>query len=232
MKMKSLEINGQTIPVSISSDLSYEDISKSIIFSRWVYNLSKNFIVNKITIHKVFYFGKRVGFILAEADAYYNNKRVPGITLLRGDSVSIMPVLRCNGETYSVTVTEPRIPIAKINQTGFPCGMIDDDEVNVAALKELSEEVGTEFNIKKDDLIHLGKFPLSSGGCDEYMILKAFEMDVSEDILKKLHNRINISEKESEQIHVKVIKLSDIKDIETDARSLLSYFLWKQHNEI
>lgn len=220
--------------ISISSNIEYTKTSKAIeshIFVRWVNNLKSNFDLKSIIIHNVFLFGSRVGFIVAEADAYHNDKKVPGIAFLRGDAVSIMPILKCNGETYTITVTEPRIPVARQAQTGFPAGMLDDDSVNVAALKELAEEVGSEFNIHPKDLIDLGKFPLSCGGCDEYISLKAFEIEVESSLLDKLHNRINISEKESEQIKVSVIKFSEVESIDNiDARSMLSKLLWDKRN--
>lgn len=216
--------------ILIHSSIDYTITKKaieSLIFVRWVNGLKENFDLKSITIHNVFMFGKRVGFIVSEADAYFNNKKVPGIAFLRGDSVSIMPILHCNDEVYTIMVTEPRIPIAYTEQTGFPCGMVDDDSVNVAALKELSEEVGPEFDISVSDLIDLGTFPISSGGCDEYMSLKAFEIYVNMELLDSLHNRMNISEKESEQIEVSVHKLSDVGNIKNiDARSMLSKLLW------
>lgn len=64
--------------------------------------------------------------------------------------------------------------------------MIDGDTFMSAAIKELAEEVGDEINIKSDDLIELGKFPLSCGGCDEYMSLMAFEYHLDLETFKKL----------------------------------------------
>lgn len=221
--------------VIITSNIEYTKTEKAIesnIFVRWVNNLKKNFDLKSIIIHNVFMFGKRVGFIVAEADVYFNDKKVPGIAFLRGDAVSIMPVLECENKLYTVVVTEPRVPIANPEQTGFPCGMIDDDAVHVAALKELSEEVGSEFDISPSDLLDLGKFSLSSGGCDEYMNLKVFVKNVDKSLLDKLHNRINISEKENEQIKVSVIELSEVENITNiDARSMLSKLLWDKKYE-
>lgn len=202
----------------------------STIFTRWVDSLHHNFNLKSITVHNVFMFGNRVGFIIAEADVTHNGKKVPGITFLRGDSVSIMPVITCGDKTYTVTVTEPRVPIAYNRQCGLPCGMVDGDTVNVAALKELQEEVGPEFNITSSDLVNMGRFPLSSGGCDEYMDLTFFRKEVTEDVLDAINGRMNISEKESEQILVKVIEIDDLINIENvDARTLLSYHLWKSN---
>ena len=175
-------------------------------------------------------FGNRVGFIITEADATYNGKKVPGITFLRGDSVSIMPVISCGDKTYTVTVTEPRIPIAFNRQCGLPCGMVDGDTVNVAALKELREEVGPDFDVVPSELVNMGRYPLSSGGCDEYMDLTFFKKEVTKSVLDAVNGRVNISEKESEQIIVNIIEIDDIVRIpNVDARTLLSYYIWKNN---
>lgn len=208
-----------------------EKAIKSNIFVNWKNKIEENFDAEKIMIHNVFMFGDRIGFIIAEAIAKYKNKKVPGIAFLRGDSVSIMPVLKCNGKEYTTIVVEPRIPVGNNSQIALPAGMVDNDTVSCAALKELSEEIGNEFNITENDLINLGKFPLSAGGSDENIFLYAFEMEITEENLNKINNRQNGVETEHEQILVNVIKLEDIKNIEgIDARSLLSYFLWKNRN--
>lgn len=217
-----------------NSPNSFQDIQlayNSKIFQDWKNRITKDFEVEKIIIHKVFMFGNRVGFIIVETKAKYNNKPVPGIVFLRGDSVSIMPILKCNGKEYTTIVTEPRIPVGNNSQKALPAGMVDNDTVICAALKELSEEIGNDFNITENDLINLGKFPLSAGGSDENIFLYAFEMEITEENLNKINNRQNGVETEHEQILVNVIKLEDIKNIEgIDARSLLSYFLWKNRN--
>lgn len=206
--------------------------TKSNIFVNWKNKIEENFDVEKIMIHNVFMFGDRIGFIIAEAIAKYKNKKVPGIAFLRGDSVSIMPVLKCNGKEYTTIVVEPRIPVGNNSQMALPAGMVDNDTVTCAAIKELTEEIGNDFLIKETDLINLGKYPLSAGGSDENIHLYAFEMDVDENILEKINNRENGIETEHEQILVKIIELDDILTIKNiDARSVLSYFLWKNKND-
>lgn len=217
--------------VFFKKDINLDNVDKAInsnIFINWKKKITSNFTVNKILIHNIFMFGSRVGFIIAEAIASFNNKPVPGITFLRGDSVSIMPILKCNGKEYTTIVSEPRIPVGKNNQEALPAGMVDNDTVACAALKELSEEIGTEFDLTEKNLINLGTFPLSAGGCDENIHLYAFEYEVDNKFLEKINNRQNGVETEHEQILVKIIELNDITKINgIDARSLLSYYIWR-----
>lgn len=201
------------------------------IFTRWRDSIEKNFSVEKIKIHNIFMFGPRVGFLIVEAVATFEGRPVPGITFLRGDAVSIMPIFTVEGkdELYTAVVTEPRIPIGKNNQTSLPAGMIDGDTFNSAAIKELSEEIGSEISISTDDLINLGKYPLSCGGLDEFMTLMAFRYHLDTKTFDLLNGRQTGCEKENENIKVSIIPFESLPSIQDiDARSHLSYFLWKQ----
>jgi len=44
----------------------------------------------------VYMFGPNVGFINVEAEAYYQNKRLPGFVFIRGDAVAVL--LLINGK--------------------------------------------------------------------------------------------------------------------------------------
>lgn len=205
-------------------------INETMIYNRWKDKLVENFDVRSITVHNIFKFGARIGFMMVEAEAYHEGRRIPGLAFLRGDSVSIMPVFTVEGmeQKYTAVVTEPRCPIAKTNHTGLPAGMIDGDTFVSAAIKELAEEVGEEISIDADDLINLGKFPLSCGGCDEFMTLMAFEYNLTKEMFRKLDGRQRGCAGEHENIHVRIIPLDDVIKIDgVDARSALSYLLWK-----
>lgn len=213
------------------SDEDKELLQNAMIFTRWKENILKNFDVKEILIHNFFKFGSRVGFIIVEAKALHENKPVPGIAFLRGDSVSIMPVFSVEGRTelYTAIVTEARIPIASNAHSGLPAGMIDGESFHSAAIRELEEEVGEEINISTHDLINLGKFPLSAGGCDEYMTLMAFEYKLPEKVFNILNGRQRGCAGEHENIHVSLIPLENIPEIKNvDARSVLSLFLYNK----
>lgn len=204
-----------------------EKIKVSIPYSRWKTNIVNNFNVKKIMIKDVLMFGSNVGFVVVDAECYdkVDNRKIPSYAFLRGDSVSIMPVLKYNNNLYTVMVTESRTPIGKINQIGLPAGMIDNDNFKFAALKELEEEVGPEFKITSDDLIDLGTYSVSCGGTDEHIKLYAFIREVDETLINKLQGRVTGAANENEKITVSIHSLHDIPKIEgIDMRSCLSYY--------
>lgn len=212
----------------------YVTINQSPVYKRWKNNLLENFNVEKIIIHNIFMFGSRVGFMMVESVCFdkETNQRVPGIAFLRGDSVSIMPVIKCEGETYTVMVTEARTPIGSPAQTALPAGMTDGMSFTSAAIKELEEEVGPEFAIGENELKFLGNFSVTSGGSDEKMGLYFFEKEVGPEVLEKINGRITGAENENESIKVSVVKIEELKNMAgTDMRSVLSYYLWKDYND-
>lgn len=215
------------------TDEQKEKILLSVIFERWHTNIVDKFDVRSIAIRDVVWFGERVGFLLVEADAYFEGRKVPGIAFLRGDSVSIMPIFSVENkkELYTALVIEPRIPIGENAQPSLPAGMIDDQSFESAAIKELGEELGTDIKVSRNDLIFLDKFPLSCGGSDEYMSLFYFDYNLSEEQFKSLDGRIT-GENEYENIKVKLIPVDQLIHIQNlDARSTLSYYLWRNKIE-
>lgn len=209
------------------TDNVMQKIRESVPYSRWKTNITHNFNVKKIMIKDVLMFGNKVGFVVVDAECYdkNTNRKIPSYAFLRGDSVSIMPVLMCADELYTVMVTESRTPIGAVEQTGLPAGMIDDNDFVFAALKELEEEVGPEFKISSDDLIDLGTYSVSCGGTDEYIKLFAFERTVDHTLIEKLQGRITGAVSENEHIKVSVHKFDDIPEIHgIDMRSCLSYY--------
>lgn len=202
-------------------------------YIRWKENLLSNFNVENIEVRDIFMFGSRVGFVVVNAKCYdkLTNKQVPSYAFLRGDSVSIMPVIHCDGIVYTVFATEARTPIGNPFQTSLPAGMIDDGTFVSAALKELVEEVGPEFNVEQKDLIDLGSYPVSAGGTDEFLKLYAFEKTIDREILDKINGRITGAEGENEHIKVTVQPLDDILTHNCDMRSVLSYYKWKDINK-
>lgn len=221
-------------PDIIISPVVFENVAElakqSDIYTRWKSGLVSNFDVKSIFIHNVFMFGNKVGFMMVEAICFKKgtNIRIPAIAFLRGDSVSIMPVIKCGGETYTVVVTEARTPIGQAEQTGLPAGMTDGQSFTSAAIKELKEEVGPEFNVETHEIKFMGKFSVSCGGTDEHMGFYYFEKEIDKEILDKINGRVTGAEGENEHIVVKVVPMKDLPKIPNiDMRSMLSYMLWK-----
>ena len=57
-----------------------------------------------------------------------SGKFIPGISVLRGGSVSILINFKCeeDGEEYSIITIQPRVPTSSFLFSEIPAGMIDD----------------------------------------------------------------------------------------------------------
>lgn len=197
-------------------------------FVRWRDGLVARFDVRRIDVHDVIMFGPRVGFIMAVADARHDGKPVPGAALLRGDSVSVLLVLHCPGAApLTVLTREARIPIARPDLLALPAGMLDGGEFISTALRELSEEVGTDLQVRQEDLVLLDTVWLSPGGTDETMALYCADITVPTDVVRTLDGRHTGLPGEHENIHLHVLPLADLPHIgRTDAKTILSYHLY------
>eukprot|EP00548_Thalassiothrix_antarctica_P011601 CAMPEP_0194159476 /NCGR_PEP_ID=MMETSP0152-20130528/77851_1 /TAXON_ID=1049557 /ORGANISM="Thalassiothrix antarctica, Strain L6-D1" /LENGTH=317 /DNA_ID=CAMNT_0038869045 /DNA_START=448 /DNA_END=1398 /DNA_ORIENTATION=- len=195
---------------------------------------NKKFInIKSVEIQSVDMFGpKRVGFIKLKSKAYlvFNGKEiprpVPGIALLRGDSVGILVVLSCNGKKYTILVEQARIPIGDAACLEMPAGMIDDENVKYAAVKEMEEECG--IKLKKSDLISLtpDKMLPSPGGCDEAIDLYYFEKKVTVKELKEMQGRIHGKKDEGEHIRLTVVPFEEASKKTGDSKLLCAMYLY------
>mmetsp|Transcript_36024 Transcript_36024/g.41114 ORF Transcript_36024/g.41114 Transcript_36024/m.41114 type:complete len:260 (-) Transcript_36024:33-812(-) len=232
----------------VNIPITHPKVSKKIaekaiatpMFKRWLErcekkpNNKKYINIKGVEIQSVDMFGpKRVGFIKLESEAYlvFNGKEiprpVPGIALLRGDSVGILVVLSCNGKKYTILVEQARIPIGDAACLEMPAGMIDDENVKYAAVKEMEEECG--IKLKKSDLISLtpDKMLPSPGGCDEAIDLYYFEKEVTVKELKKIQGRIQGKSDEGEHIRLMVVPFEEAPKKTGDSKLLSALFLYQ-----
>jgi len=111
LTVTSISIGGH--PVTVTSMLDEKTVSaalQSSPFQKWLIHVShamleddvKSFDMNKIEIQGVDFFGKRVGFVKIEVDAYKNGVRLPGICFLRGSSVAVLVCLKSSSSGGSV----------------------------------------------------------------------------------------------------------------------------------
>jgi len=240
----NISFRGNDIPVNYSS-VSKELAEKAIatpMFITWKERCEKKpdekkyINIKSLEIQSVDMFGpRRVGFIKLKAEAYlvFNGEEiprpVPGIALLRGDSVGILVVLSCeDGKKYTVLVEQTRIPIGDVACLEMPAGMIDDENVKYAAVKEMEEECG--IILKKSDLICLtsNKMLPSPGGCDEAIELYYFEKKVTVEELKEMEGRLHGKSDEGEHIQLQVVPFDEAPDRTGDSKLLCAMFLYEE----
>lgn len=197
-------------------------------FRRWLDRSSAAFDLRGVHVRDVAMFGSRVGFIFLEADAWHDGKPVPKYVFLRGDSVSVLVVLRCAGEPDRTLLTcEPRLPVGCANLLSLPAGMLDGGAFSSSALRELSEEIGADLPVRADQLVELTETWTSPGGCDEAIRLYYAEIDVEPELIAALQDRVTGNADEHESIVVRVVALDSLPKLGmTDAKTLLSHALY------
>ena len=86
--------------------------------------------VKEIDIQSVDYFGsKRIGFLKLKVNCLNEkegggNISIPGISFLRGGSVGILIILKCENEEYCLLTEQPRLPIGDFKSLEIPAGMV------------------------------------------------------------------------------------------------------------
>ncbi|GBQ29804.1 nucleoside diphosphate hydrolase [Gluconacetobacter sacchari DSM 12717] len=196
---------------------------------RWLEQAAGRFDLRGVAVRDVVFFGRRVGFVLVEADAWHEGRKVPGAALLRGDAVSVLVVLHCPGHAERTILTcEPRLPVACPDLLALPAGMVDGGELVSTALRELGEEVGTDLVVPADRLVALATVWPSPGGCDEAVTLYSVDLEIGEAAVRALDGRRAGNAEEHESIRLRVVALDDLPRIgRTDAKTLLSYHLYR-----
>jgi ADP-sugar diphosphatase len=144
------QINGVDVVVQFPKE--FADLSDKIFemkaFKDWQRALDSEFLVKSILIQSVDMFGPRVGFIKFKAQVSdKEGSTVPSIVFMRGASVAVLFVIRCEetGDQYTILTVQARFPTGKYHFADIPAGMVDGngDFTGVAA-KEMKEETGIE----------------------------------------------------------------------------------------
>ena len=150
-----LEINGVQVPVvPTAAGIDLGRCLKAKPLLDWAAGLDTDLIISRIEVDDADYFGARVGFLKIEAFTTFHGVRVPGICFMRGGAVSILVLLKCEGETWVVCTRQPRVPVGCAALLELPAGMLDDSGAFAGvAAKELKEETG--ICLREEDLVDL-----------------------------------------------------------------------------
>jgi len=138
---------------------------------------------------------------------------VPRCVLILGDSVVILPLLKCvdDGEYYTLMVEQRRIVDGEY-ALEFPSGCIDLQENNpkITACQELKEEL--QLNVSPDELMLLNDSPIKANPsfCGDIAYFYYFVRDVSQTFLEELDGRSTGNHEDKEFIIVRVVKMSNV----------------------
>lgn len=234
MSSFTMQINGADVLLEAAPGVNLERSKDSKVFKNWVTNLDPKLQVFKVTFQSTDYFGPRVGFTKIETVTTFQGVKIPGIALLRGGAVSILVILRCEGEEWVILTKQPRVPVGCSGLLELPAGMLDEsgDFAGVAA-KEMAEETGVK--LRTADLIDLtakaqpssrGVYP-SAGGCDEFLRLMFHERTVTRAELDAMRGKATGLLEEGEVIVLELVELKNLWRVCNDAKALSSLALYQ-----
>ena len=158
-------------------------------------------------------------FYLAVLDVSLKKKNTditfPRCLILRGDTVIIVPILKCidDGQVYTILVEQFRIIDGGLSLE-FPAGMVDYDIGSKAsAIIECKEELNIDINEK--DLIPLSNFPFKvcESLMDENVDIYGIKFEMRKDEIFKYHGLKTGDMKQNEFITLKVLKFSEVEKI-------------------
>lgn len=136
--------------------------------------------------------------------------RITRCLTLRGESVVVVPLLRCvdDDQLYTVMV-EQRCVCDGDKHTGFPAGSVNEGEsLQVMVCQELMEETGLE--ISPNDLVALSEgISINPSLSDDLAYFYGFRRDVTRAWLDSIDNRSGGVHTEGEYIRVRVFSLAD-----------------------
>jgi ADP-sugar diphosphatase len=202
-------------------------------FNDWMDGLNPELWVESITVTDVHWFGPRIGFLTLKTVTRLmgSGPALPGIIFMRGGSVAVLVVLRCEGRKYVLLVKQPRVPVGRVSLAEIPAGMLDG-EGNFAgvAAKEMREEAHISFTpeemISMTDFMSHKQYP-SPGGCDEFIEYFYASAVVTPAFLHAISGRATGCEAENERIRLSYVPYDDLWCVSGDAKAATACYLFE-----
>jgi ADP-sugar diphosphatase len=200
-------------------------------FNDWMDGLNPELWVESITVTDVHWFGPRIGFLTLKTVTRLmgSGPALPGIIFMRGGSVAVLVVLRCEGRKYVLLVKQPRVPVGRVSLAEIPAGMLDG-EGNFAgvAAKEMREEAHISFTpeemISMSDFMSHKQYP-SPGGCDEFIEYFYASAAVTPAFLHAISGRA--TGVENERIRLSYVPYDDLWCVSGDAKAATACYLFE-----
>lgn len=229
-------IHGKAVPVTAVKGIDIKKVAASPRFRSWMHRLEPGILIQSVHFQSVDWFGDAVGFIKMHVLAKDPTGLVlPGVILLRGDSVTVFVVLECEGEEYAVFAAQARLAVGQLFFMEITGGMCDANGAFTSqAVLELEEELGIKIEAKDlvDLISHASKgatssvFP-SQGACDEALAIYLYRTTISRADLEHLKKYQGGVEKDGERTYARIVPLDDIFTATRNETAWLAYFLYK-----
>ncbi len=150
MAFNDPQINELDVPLQFPEEFAEtaDRVLEMKAFKDWCEAVDPEFIIKSILVQSVDMFGPRVGFIKFKAQVSDKEGTVvPSIVFMRGASVAVLFVIRCDedGELFTILTVQARFPTGKHAFHDIPAGMVDGNgDFSGVAAKEMKEETGIE----------------------------------------------------------------------------------------
>lgn len=203
------------------------------LFQSWLNRLDPSIIIKHVIIQSVDYFGhgekKRIGFLKFNATLTDGDgNSYPGIVFLRGEVISILPVISCGDKAFTLLVEQMRIPTGMVLKE-VPAGMVDEDMTFEDTVgKELEEETG----LKAEDgqIIDItgseGPIYFSPGSSDARGYFFLYLATLTSEQLAELDGKTTGEHGTDERIKLRVIPLDDLLLKSRDGKTLMAMALY------
>jgi 8-oxo-dGTP pyrophosphatase MutT (NUDIX family) len=220
-------------------NMTAEEIRRSTLFVDWVEKLAANNItlVNP-HVSTVLQWGTPIEpkMIFLTTEAKVDGRNIPRTAaFLRGKTVEILPILKCEEEEYVLLVKQLRIPAAQY-VVSTPAGMIDSGEAaHFATLRELDEEIDFQLEWSKPHLLIDKPLLVTSGGSDEVASFYYVKANVTSEQIEQLQGHFAGVATEGEQTESIVVTLAKALELSSCVKSRLSireYQIQKQLAEL
>ena len=228
-------------------DAEFEWITKYPAFKNWCQKYDFNedastYRIDWIEIQQIDSFSKpgtpSKGFLKFEPGIKKkfhggNWNSLPSIIFMRGDSVCILVILKCEGRKYVVLTNQPRVPTGKREFLEIPAGMIDASSIISAAITEMNQETG--IIVERGELINMpevlglshNSLYMSPGGCDEAISFFLYEAQATKQQLSEINKRIKGEAGEGEEIKVVITDLDNMIKKSADAKSVIAHHYYE-----
>jgi len=208
---KGIPIAGSTPAINRQIPL----ILKAPKFKNWFAKLDHSALdLQSITITDVDWFcaptaiaPEKLGFLKLTAKVFdrKTGKPIPGIAFIRGDAVAVLIRILVGSSAYFIMCRQLRFPVGGYTLEA-PAGMMDASaDISGVMMKEIAEETGLVVP-NAAELIDLGRFIPSAGGCDESICLFAWNTELSKEAFDKITRKIHGAAEENETIYLHIFE--------------------------
>jgi len=150
---------------------------------------------------------EKLGFLKLTAKVFdrKTGKPIPGIAFIRGGAVAVLIRVSVDSTAHFIMCRQLRFPVGGYTLEA-PAGMMDASaDISGVMMKEIAEETGLIVP-NAADLIDLGRFIPSAGGCDESIHLFAWNTELSKEAFDEIMRKIHGAAEENETIYLHIFE--------------------------